>query len=154
MVNGSSTREFRPSRGLRQGDPLAPFLFLIMVEGLAGLFKEASRIGVFEGVTIGNKGVEVKLLQFADDTVFFCQPKFKCILAINVILRSFEIASGLKVNFNKSKIGALGISELDLNIFSDTLNCGRMRISFTYLGITIDGNHKKKEFWNPIIHKI
>jgi len=103
---------------------------------------------------VGNKGVVVKLLQFADNIVFFCQPKFKYILAIKAILHSFEIASSLKVNFHKSKIGTLGISELDLNIFSNTLNCGRTRIPFTYLGITIYGNHRKKEFWNPIILKI
>jgi len=37
LVNGSPTEEFRPSRGLRQGDPMAPFLFLVVAEGLAGL---------------------------------------------------------------------------------------------------------------------
>jgi len=103
---------------------------------------------------VGNKGIEVKLLQFTDDTVFFYQPNFKYILAIKAILRSFEIASGLKVNFHKRKIGVLVISELDLNIFFNTLDCGRMRLPFTYLGMTIGGNHRKNEFLNPIIHKI
>jgi len=53
---------------------------------------------------VWNKGVEVKLLQFADDTISFCQPKFNCILAIKAILHSFEIVSGLKMKFHKSKI--------------------------------------------------
>ena len=125
-----------------------------MAEGLARLVREASRKGILEGICVGNKGVEVKLLQFTYDTIFFCQPKFNCIIAIKVILRSFEIVSGLKVNFHKSKIGTLGISDLDLSIFSNCLNCGRMRLPFTYLGITIGGNHRKVEFWNLIIHKI
>jgi len=51
---------------------------------------------------VGNRCVEVKLLQFEDDTTFFCQPDFKRILTIEAILRSFEIASGLKLNFYKS----------------------------------------------------
>jgi len=62
--------------------------------------------------------------------------------------------SGLKVNFHKSKIGAVGISEWDLNFFCNYLNCGKMRLLFTYLRIRIGGVHRKKEFWNPIIHKI
>ena len=59
MVNSSPTTEFRPKRGLRQGDPLVPFLFLIVVEGLAGLVREAVRIGVLEGFKFGHKHVDV-----------------------------------------------------------------------------------------------
>jgi len=45
LVNGSPTEEFKPKRGLRQGDPLAPFLFIIVVEGLSGLVREAKKSG-------------------------------------------------------------------------------------------------------------
>ena len=154
LINGCPTKEFRPLRGLRQGDPLTPFLFLIVAEGLAGLVREASRIGVIEGVRVGRMRVEVNLLQFVDDTLFFCQPRFQCILAIKVILCSFELASGFKVNFYKSQIGVIGISDMDLNIFSNCLNCGRMPLTFKYLGVRIGGNHRKVEFWRPIIHKL
>ena len=71
LVNGIPTKEFRLPRRLRQENPLAPFLFLIVTKRLAGLVIEASRKGVLEGVCVGNKGVEVKLLQFTDDTIFF-----------------------------------------------------------------------------------
>jgi len=43
LVNGSPTKEFKPIRGLRQGDPMAPFLFLIVAQGLSGLVKQATR---------------------------------------------------------------------------------------------------------------
>jgi len=154
LINGSPTKEFKPRRGLRQGDPLAPFLFLIVVEGLAGLVREATRVGLLDGIGVGSKAFDVKLLQFADDTLFFCQPKYQCILTIKVILRSFEVVSGLKVNFHKSQVGAIGVDDVDLNIFSNCLNCGRMEFPFKYLGITIRGNPRKEEFWRPIIHKI
>jgi len=67
LINDCLTKELRPSRGLRQGDPLAPFLFLIVAEGLAGLVRETSRIGILKGVRMGQIGVEVNLLQFIDD---------------------------------------------------------------------------------------
>jgi len=110
------------------------------------LVREVSRVGILEGVIIRKGEVEVKLLQFADDTVFFCQPKYKCMVAIKAILRNFEIVSGLKVNFHKSQVEAIGILDMDLNIFSNCLNCGRMELSFKYLEIRIGGNPRKIEF--------
>jgi len=72
LVNGCPMEEFKPKRGLRQGDPLAPFLFLIVSEGLIGLMKNARSAGIFKGVEVGSQREQVDLLQFADDTFFFC----------------------------------------------------------------------------------
>ncbi|GKV46638.1 hypothetical protein SLEP1_g53612 [Rubroshorea leprosula] len=70
LVNGSPTEEFDVEKGLRQGDPLSPFLFLMVVEGLNGLVKKAENEGLLHGIEVGKKGLVVSLLQFADDTVF------------------------------------------------------------------------------------
>ena len=107
LVNGSPTKEFKPKRGLQQGDPLTPFLFLIVAEGLASLVREATRIGVLEGIKVGEKEVEVTLLQFADDTLFVCQPNYQSILAIKAILRSFEVVSGLRLTSIRVKLEGL-----------------------------------------------
>jgi len=73
LVNGSPTSEFKPTRGLRQGDPLAPFLFLVVVEGLAGLVRQATKANLLKGVKVGFDEVDTCILQFADDTFFVCQ---------------------------------------------------------------------------------
>lgn len=65
----------------------------------------------------------------------------------------FEVVFGLKVNFNKSQVGARGY-EVNTNILSKCLNCGRMEFPFKYLGLRIGGNPRKVEFWKPIIYKI
>ncbi|XP_057444502.1 uncharacterized mitochondrial protein AtMg01250-like [Lotus japonicus] len=71
LVNGSPCGEFRMEKGLRQGDPLAPFLFLIVAEGLNGLFLDVVSLGKFVGYKVGgNDDCTVSLLQFADDMVF------------------------------------------------------------------------------------
>jgi len=62
LVNGSPTEEFKPSRGLRQGDPLAPFLFVVVAEGLAGLVRQACKANLLSGLKIGRKEVELCIL--------------------------------------------------------------------------------------------
>ncbi|MCH93700.1 LINE-1 reverse transcriptase like [Trifolium medium] len=68
LVNGSPTADFKVERGLRQGDPLSPFLFLIVAEGLAGMMRKAVEIGKFKGYRINNS-IQFQILQFADDTI-------------------------------------------------------------------------------------
>jgi len=113
-VNDSPTEEFKPKRGLRQGDSLAPFLFLIAAEGLTGLVREAKRASLFSGMEVDTKRLQVNLLQFADDTLFFCKPSHQNVLAVKAILRSFELVLGLRVNFHKSVVGVVGVSQLTL----------------------------------------
>jgi len=154
LVNGSPTKQFKMKKGLRQGDPLAPFLFIIVVEGLAGLVRAALSKGFLEGIKVGYKGVEINLLQFADDTLFFCQPNLKTIFTIKVVLRCFEIVSGLKVNFHKSFFGSIGICSEDVSIFFKCLNCMQMGVPFRYLGMPIGGNQRSLSFWGLVVAKI
>jgi len=53
----SPTEEFKPKSGLRQGDPLVPFLFLIVAKGLTGLMRKAKSVGIFKGVEVGSQKV-------------------------------------------------------------------------------------------------
>ena len=62
LVNGSPTKEFLPKRGLRQGDPVAPFLFLIMAEGLAGVSRMAVEKNLIDSLEIGREKVKVNML--------------------------------------------------------------------------------------------
>ena len=154
LVNGSPTEEFRPTRGLRQGDPLAPFLFLIVAEGLAGLVHKVVKEDVLSGIKVGRAELECCLLQFADDTLFMCEDSFSNVFTIKVILRIFELASGLKVNFYKSKLAGLQVDKNILEIYARTLNCDIMQIPFIYLGVQVGGNPRRMQFWEPVVEKV
>lgn len=67
-MNGSLTKEFKAFRGFRQGDPLSPFLFIILAKGLAGLVRHSTLRGEFKGFRI-NEDVSYVLLQFAYGTI-------------------------------------------------------------------------------------
>ncbi|XP_057453105.1 uncharacterized protein LOC130744965 [Lotus japonicus] len=108
LVNGSPTEEFSMGRGIRQGDPLAPFLFLVVAEGLSGLLRQATLLGKFSPFEFrSEEKIEVSLLQFADDTVFFGRATMQNVFTVKCILRCFEMVSELKVNFFKSKVAGM-----------------------------------------------
>lgn len=71
LVNGSPTKEFSPQKGLRQGDPLSPFLFNLAAEGLNILLIRARELGLLKGVVFGANEIVVSHLQFADDSLLF-----------------------------------------------------------------------------------
>jgi len=154
LVIGSPTEEFKPSRGLTQGDPLAPFLFLVVAEGMAGLVRQAVKAELFRGLKIGRKEIELSLLQFADDTLFLCENSFANVVTLKAILRGFELAFGLKINFHKSKIAGINVLQRDLECYAKTLNCAQMGTLFTYLGLEVGGNPRKKKFWEPVLNKL
>uniref|UniRef100_A0A151UDB3 Reverse transcriptase domain-containing protein n=1 Tax=Cajanus cajan TaxID=3821 RepID=A0A151UDB3_CAJCA len=114
LVNGNPTIEFSMQKGIRQGDPLAPSLFVLVVEGLTSLVIEASNSGLFRGVKVGSKGELVNILKYVDDTIFVGEASMEKVRTLKVILQGFELASGLKVNFYKSCLGAIGVGR-DLN---------------------------------------
>jgi len=59
LVNGSPTKEINIQRGLKQGDPLAPFLFLLVVEGFSGLMQNVVRLNLFEGFHFKREGMVI-----------------------------------------------------------------------------------------------
>ncbi|CAJ2637778.1 unnamed protein product [Trifolium pratense] len=98
LVNGSPTDEFPLRRGLRQGDPLSPFLFLLAAEGLNVLMEAMVARNLFTGYSIGGQGsIRVSHLQFADDTLLLGVKSWANVRALRAVLVLFEIMSGLKI---------------------------------------------------------
>ncbi|GKV37224.1 hypothetical protein SLEP1_g45281 [Rubroshorea leprosula] len=151
LINGSPTNQFLVSKGLRQGDPLSPFLFLIVAEGLNGLMSSAVEKQLYKGVMIGNEGVAVSHLQFADDTIFFGEASEDNIGVIKSIMRTFELSSGLKINFGKSQLIGIGVEDNWRKKMAYKLCCKEGEIPFNYLGIPIGGNHKRIAMWQPMV---
>lgn len=88
LVSGSPTREFSPSCGLRQGDPISSLLFNLVVEVLSPLILKAKQIGFFRGVKLADNGYEVTHIQFADDILIFINNDEHSIKAVKNILLS------------------------------------------------------------------
>jgi hypothetical protein len=150
LVNGSPTDDFIVGKGLRQGDPLSPFLFLIVAEGLTGLMGKVVENNVFHGYKVSNS-IFFHTLQFADDTIIMGEGNWDNLWTIKTVLRSFEIVSGLKVNFHKSKLYGINLDGSFLGASSSFLHCEVETIPFRFLGIPVGANPRRKCTWNPII---
>jgi hypothetical protein len=121
LVNGCPTEEICIKRGLKQGDPLAPLLFVIVAEGLGALMRSAVERGRFKPFLVGRGGCPVSILQYADDTLCIGETSVDNLWTLKAIIRGFEMASGLKVNFWKSCLVGVNVSNDFLTLASDFL---------------------------------
>ncbi|XP_035547368.1 uncharacterized protein LOC118348906 [Juglans regia] len=104
VVNGKPGNTFVPTRGLRQGDPLSPYLFLLCVEGLSTLINHAESKGELKGVSVARGGTRVTHLLFADDCVVFGQASWQEWMKMKELLDIYEKASGQCLNRQKTSL--------------------------------------------------
>jgi hypothetical protein len=151
LVNGSPTKEFNIQRGLKQGDPLAPFLFLLVAEGFGGVMKKAVEVNLFKGFAIGREGVSISHLQYADDTLCIGEASVQNLWTNKSILRGFHMASGLKVNFAKSCLMGVNVRAEFVELACSFLNCRHGEVPFKYLGLPVGANPRRISTWEPLL---
>ena len=148
LVNGQPSRTFVPTRGLRQGDPLSPFLFIICAEGLSTLLRDAEAKKEIHGLKIGKKVDAISHLFFADDSLLFTRANEEEVDKVLDILSIYEAASGQKLNMEKSEVS------FSRNIAPEKQEILQMKLTFKaveehekYLGLpTFVGGSKKRVF--------
>nr|GEY87991.1 reverse transcriptase domain, reverse transcriptase zinc-binding domain protein [Tanacetum cinerariifolium]GEZ40503.1 reverse transcriptase domain, reverse transcriptase zinc-binding domain protein [Tanacetum cinerariifolium] len=151
LVNGSPTDEFGLERGVRQGDPISLFLFILAVEGLNALVSKAVEKSIFKGVLVGDDRIEVSHLQYADDAIFFGEWSKENARTLMCILKCFEEVSGLRVNYSKSRVYGIGVGSGDIEEMAQWMKCSVGEFPFTYLGLPIGQCMKRSNAWRPVI---
>ncbi|XP_062014504.1 uncharacterized protein LOC133731044 [Rosa rugosa] len=121
-----------PSRGLRQGDPLSPYLFLIGAEGFSALLQQKQRLGLLPGIEICNDVPVVNHLLFADDSMLYANATLEDCYQIHEVLEIYGRASGQLVNFNKSSI-----------VFSKNVSVFVQEEVASLLGMEVVESHEK-----------
>ncbi|GAU51438.1 hypothetical protein TSUD_413380, partial [Trifolium subterraneum] len=153
LINGSPSEQINISRGLKQGDPLAPFLFLIVAEGLSALMHKVVSLGFFRGFKVCPE-VVVSHLQYADDTLFIGEACVENLWTMKAILRWFELISGLKVNFFKSRLFGVNVENAFMDQAASFLHCKKGDFPFIYLGLPVGANPRRASTWDPVVKAI
>ena len=104
LINEEPHDHITPFRGLRQGDPLSPYLFLMCTVGLHGLINKVANNGEIRNVSICHNGRKLTHLLFADDSLIFCRAKeSECQTLLNILTKN-ERASGQQINRAKTTL--------------------------------------------------
>ncbi|KAF7152227.1 hypothetical protein RHSIM_Rhsim01G0161700 [Rhododendron simsii] len=139
-VNGEPGETFLPSRGIRQGCPLSPYLFLLCGEGFSALFKDFLSKKMLRGFRINYHCPIISHLLFADDSIIFCRASDQDCEALYRILDLYEAASGQKVNKEKSSV-----------FFSPNTPIPRRNLLAAKVGITMEA-HGARYLGLPVFH--
>ena len=135
-VNGSLLQYFTPSRGLRQGDPMSPFLFLLCGQGFTALLNFFGGDYIDRGIRVSVRSPWVSHLLFADDSLIFMGAKLSSANRLNDILRVYADCSGQAVNREKSAIFFSPNTPIDVrNTLKLTLGIFVEAFTECYLGL-------------------
>ncbi|GJR45106.1 RNA-directed DNA polymerase, eukaryota [Tanacetum coccineum] len=147
--------EFMFHRGLRQGDPLSPFLFILVMESLHISFQRLIDQGMFAPLTIGNGNqVVISHLFYADDAIFIGKWTRENVNALMLMLHCFFLSSGLKINVHKSSIFGIGVRLSQVNTMAALFGCTANSTPFTYLGVKVGANMKRTSSWDVVVNKV
>ncbi|GJX95923.1 RNA-directed DNA polymerase, eukaryota [Tanacetum coccineum] len=147
LVNGSPTNEFPICCGLKQGDPLAPFLFILVMESLHLSISRAITDGFFNGLHI-NASMSLSHLFYADDAVFLGEWSDENLDNLLKILRCFHLASGLRINIAKSHVLGVGVPLEIVHQGASRIGCEVMKTPFKYLGIMVGDHMSRCSAWS------
>ena len=156
MVNGVLAGFFSSSKGLRQGDLLSPYLFVMGIEVLNVLIRRAVEGGFISGCNIQRgrgRVVHISHLLFADDTIVFCETKKEHLTHLSWILFCFEATSGLRINLAKSEIIAIGEVE-EVDEMTVELGCRVGQLPAVYLGLPLGAPNKAVSRWDGVEEKV
>jgi hypothetical protein len=103
---------------------------------------------------LGREGIPISILQYADDTLCVGEACVENLWLLKAMLRGFEMASGLKVNFFKSCLIGINVGDDFMNMGTDFLNCKRGATPFKYLGLPVGANPRKVATWEPLLKVI
>jgi hypothetical protein len=114
----------------------------------------AVELNFFKPFVVKQGEAQISHLQYADDTLLIGDDSVENIWCMKAILRWFELMSGLKVNFSKSKLYGINVESGLLSVAAKFLNCLLGSMPFMYLGLPVGANPRKEETWKPVVESL
>lgn len=155
LVNGSPVGFFQASRGLKQGDPLSPFLFILLLESFSRRLNRQVREGFIQPYILPRGSPLITHLAFADDLILFTRGSRQSLRHLFAFLGDYEAASGQKINKDKSTFLTSKRSSLTQNrVISSLTGLHHSSFPFKYLGCMIFKGRKRVSHFHHLVDKV
>ncbi|XP_021776382.1 uncharacterized protein LOC110740209 [Chenopodium quinoa] len=153
VVNGFPSKPFPAQKGLRQGDPMSPFLFALCMECLSRCLVEMTQDPNFNFHPRCEK-LGITHMMFADDRLLFARADPISIQLFLGAIQKFSSASGLSANLSKSEVYFGGISEIDQDNLRNILGMSKGSLHFRYLGVPLSSKKLTIAQSRPLIERV
>lgn len=150
MVNGLVGKKVNLRRGVRQGDPLSPYIFIIAMDFMPRWLRKLMHIGALR---MPIRDMQPALF-YADDALFFIKPEEQQLQMLQAILNAFASISGLRVNLEKSEILSTATQHMSNAELAQIMTCKEGRFPLQYLGLPLSDSALTKQDFIPLIQKI
>ena len=134
LLNAVPGKKFKCKRGVRQGDPLSPLLFVLAAELLQILLNKASSLSLLRP-PVPQPTDDFPIVQYAGDTLLIMQADPMQLFFLKSLLNTFAESTGLKVNYQKSQMIPINLSVERMELLALTFGCSVGSLPFTYLGL-------------------
>jgi len=149
LLNGVQGRWITCHRGLCQGDPLSPYLFIIVTDVLQRLIQRACRSGALCHPV--DPELPCPVLQYADDTLILTKGDVESMVALRSLLDEFSCATGLTINFHESTFVPLHVQPNTTSLMADALGCPLSNFPQTYLGLPLLTWKLRASYYQPLV---
>ncbi|GKC26236.1 RNA-directed DNA polymerase, eukaryota [Tanacetum coccineum] len=123
------------------------------MESLHISFNNILNSGLYKGIRI-DESLTLSHLFYADDAVFIGKWDKANVITIVNMLKCFYLASGLKINIQKSKIMGIGTSQEEVDVAANVIGCNTFSSPFNYLGVKVGSSSSRSNFWDEVIAKL
>lgn len=155
LWKGRPTESFCPSRGIRQGDPLSPYIFILCMERLSQAITKEVRNGNWEAIKLGHRGSPISHLFFADDLFLFSGTSQNQLALIKRMLDDFCDASGQVISQSKTRMFfSKNITKREADRIGETLPFQRSHNLGNYLGVPLLHDRVTKDTYGYLIDKV
>lgn len=155
LQQGQVFGEVKPQRGIRQGDPISPYLYILCAEGLSAIIRRNEEVGLLHGCKIARGAPTVSHLLFADDCYFFFKATKEEAMTMKSVLERYENVSGQAINLNKSSITfSPNTSVENRRLVCEAVEVREVDVPGKYLGIPMMVGRRKNEVFNFLSDRV
>ena len=154
LLNGNPGKKFFCKRGVRQGDPLSPLLFVLAAELLQYIINKAAGLGLLSRPLEHQHTTDFPVIQYADDTLLIMKASQRELFCLKGILHTFSQSTGLRINYNKSCLLPINVDTDKALLLASTFGCQVGTLPFTYLGLPMGTTKPRVDHYLPLMNSV